>query len=219
MLVEWLEDKENEKPNSSKKPKLDEQRFGQTVTSIKMLKQYSKRFVPKNTDSSTQWAVRNFEARRAWRNSTGTDDTVPVIDLTYQWCHRMYLDLRSIQCLWCHILCLYGKYAVKRHFETPTQKATIWGCEGPGNSLGESPVLIRDVDAWHGVWLVFLVCWDNSSSVRLVTKAKLKKKLWQKLRRFYGCEENAAAKIASVHYGSRYSLYRRGIHMYYFVTL
>ena len=38
MMVEWLEDKENEKPNSSKKPKLDEQQFGQTVTSIKMLK-------------------------------------------------------------------------------------------------------------------------------------------------------------------------------------
>ena len=48
MMVEWLEDKENEKPNSSKKPKLNEQRFGQTVTSIKMLKQYSKGFVPKN---------------------------------------------------------------------------------------------------------------------------------------------------------------------------
>ena len=34
MMVEWLEDEENEKPNS-KKPKLDEQRFGQTVISIK----------------------------------------------------------------------------------------------------------------------------------------------------------------------------------------
>ena len=74
MMVEWLEDKD-EKPNSSKKPKLDEQRFGQTVTSIKMLKQYSKGFVPKNTDSNTQWAVRNFEAWRAWRTSTGTDGT------------------------------------------------------------------------------------------------------------------------------------------------
>ena len=34
MMVEWLEDKENKKPNSSKKPKLDEQRFGKTITSI-----------------------------------------------------------------------------------------------------------------------------------------------------------------------------------------
>ena len=59
MMVEWVEDKENEKPNSSRKPKLDEQRFGQTVTSIKMLKQYSKGFVPKNTHSNTQWAVRS----------------------------------------------------------------------------------------------------------------------------------------------------------------
>ena len=59
MTVEWLEDKENERPNSSKKRKLDEQWFGQTVTSIKMLKQYSKGFVPKNTDSNTQWAVRS----------------------------------------------------------------------------------------------------------------------------------------------------------------
>ena len=56
MMVELLEDKENEKPNSSK---LDEQRFGQTVTSIKILKQYSKGFVPKYTDSSTEWAVRS----------------------------------------------------------------------------------------------------------------------------------------------------------------
>ena len=40
-----------------------------------MLKQYSKGFVPKNTDSNTQWAVRNFEAWRAWRTSTGTDGT------------------------------------------------------------------------------------------------------------------------------------------------
>ena len=58
-MVEWVEDKENEKPNSSRKPKLDEQRFGQTVTSIEMLKQYSKGFVPKNTHSNTQWAVRS----------------------------------------------------------------------------------------------------------------------------------------------------------------
>ena len=40
-----------------------------------MLKQYLKGFVPKNTDSNTQWAVRNFEAWRAWRTSTGTDGT------------------------------------------------------------------------------------------------------------------------------------------------
>ena len=45
MMVEWLEDKQNEKPNSSKKPKLDEQQFGETVTSNEMLKQYSKGFV------------------------------------------------------------------------------------------------------------------------------------------------------------------------------
>ena len=75
MMVEWLKDKENEKPNSSKKPKLDGQRFGKTVTSNKMLKQYSEGFVPKNTDSNTQWAVCNFEAWRVWRNSTGTDGT------------------------------------------------------------------------------------------------------------------------------------------------
>ena len=74
-MVEWLKDKENEKPNSSKKPKLNEQRFGQTVTSIKMLKQYSKVFVPKNTDSNTQWAIHNFKVWRAWRNSTSTDGT------------------------------------------------------------------------------------------------------------------------------------------------
>ena len=62
-------------PNSSKKPKLDGQRFGKTVTSNKMLKQYSKGFVPKYTDSNTQWALRNFEAWRVWRNSTDTDGT------------------------------------------------------------------------------------------------------------------------------------------------
>ena len=75
MMVEWFENKENEKPNSSKKPKLDGQWFGKTFTSKKMLKQYSKGFVPKNTDCNTQWAVRNFQAWRLWRNSTGTDGT------------------------------------------------------------------------------------------------------------------------------------------------
>ena len=76
MMVEWLEDKENEKPNSSKKPKLDEQRFGQTVTSIKMLKQYSKGFVPKiPTVTLSGPYIANFEAWRAWRNSTDTDGT------------------------------------------------------------------------------------------------------------------------------------------------
>ena len=62
-------------PNSSKKPKLDGQQFGKTATSNKMLKQYLKGFLPKNTDSNTQWAIRNFEAWRVWRNSTGTDGT------------------------------------------------------------------------------------------------------------------------------------------------
>ena len=54
---------------------MDNERFGKTVTSNKMLKQYSEGFVPKNTDSNTQWAVCNFEAWRVWRNSTGTDST------------------------------------------------------------------------------------------------------------------------------------------------
>ena len=40
-----------------------------------MLKQYSKGFVPKNTDSNTQWAIRNFKVWRAWRNSTSTNGT------------------------------------------------------------------------------------------------------------------------------------------------
>ena len=40
----------------------EDARFGTQFTGEKELEVYSKGFVPKNTDSNTTWAVRNFEA-------------------------------------------------------------------------------------------------------------------------------------------------------------
>ena len=79
MMVEWLDLKENEEPNSAKKPKLlVQERFGKVVTPEGKLEEYSKGFVPKNTESNTQWALRNFEAWRTWRNNTATDSSSQV---------------------------------------------------------------------------------------------------------------------------------------------
>ena len=42
------------------------------------LNEYSKGFVPKNTESNTKWAVSNFEAWREWHNKSNPGDPVPA---------------------------------------------------------------------------------------------------------------------------------------------
>ena len=66
---EWLEDseKENCSPVKESVPSMEDARFGTKLTAEKQLEVYSKGFVPKNTDSNTTWAVRNFEAWYEWR--------------------------------------------------------------------------------------------------------------------------------------------------------
>ena len=82
-MSEWLEFKENDQPNSSKKPKLFEssdcgqQRFGEDM-SVEKLQQYYKGLVPRNTECNTQWALRNFEVWRTWRNNGATDSSSQV---------------------------------------------------------------------------------------------------------------------------------------------
>ena len=65
---EWLEDseKENCSPAKERMSSMEDTRFGTKLTAEKELEVYSKGFVPKNTNSNTTWAVRNFEAWCEW---------------------------------------------------------------------------------------------------------------------------------------------------------
>ena len=69
---EWLEDseKENCSPAKESVSSMEDARFsfGTKLTAEKELEVYSKGFVPKNMDSNTTWAVRNFEAWRQNKN-------------------------------------------------------------------------------------------------------------------------------------------------------
>ena len=70
----WLQDdqKENYDPIAS------DSRFGKDVTTENELESFSKRFVPKNTNSNTAWALRNFECWCDWRSKAYAEDPVPA---------------------------------------------------------------------------------------------------------------------------------------------
>jgi len=54
-----------------------ESRFGNQVTTQGEFEKAGKGFVPENTEASTRWALRNFQAWTSWRAESGPDKRVP----------------------------------------------------------------------------------------------------------------------------------------------
>ena len=56
---------------------LSNARFGNQVTTESELANAGKGFVPENTQATTRWALRNFQAWSSWHAETSPDDPVP----------------------------------------------------------------------------------------------------------------------------------------------